>query len=560
MSATLNVYNSKFVIFGAGHDYTLADSGRGERVIFSHPFVPLNSVNYAGQYYFQVPVYNEQDETADPVMTDAVRYDLAHCTFEPALGTAFATEGEVKVKVHYRREYIYDESTILVEKELSQTIEVVNHGTVANTYPNLDVYSDGYGFIRPNSTTTVESKVYMLSGNYMTKCSSLPWRVTGIGSGIYNGFSSDRLSDISELKYADVSKCTQFHRIFYGCQALSDISPLEDWDVSNVRSMENMFHFTRISSLEALSKWNTSNVTDLAGAFQEIYGNLTNLKGLENWDVSKVTNMNGTFGDIGNPQVRYSLTDLTALKDWDTSSVTSLERTFGNNRNLVSLEGLENWDVSKVTNMGWTFTFCSSMCSLLPLSNWNPKPTSLHGTFNACYSLVSTKGLDNFDTKNCTVMRECFNDCPKLLKLEGLENWDTSKVQTFYGMFMWDRWIESFYPLKDWRFDACTDISGMFSQNANVDNLDGIVWDLSHLSNINGMFMGHNMCWAEDLGKKVVEYDYRYEDYEGNTYWKTGHGPYPLAVKDASYSENWIVNGTGLNAFDSTWSNRPSWN
>ena len=50
MSATIEANDLKFVIFASGHDYTLADSGDGNVQIYSHPFVPLNSVNYAGMY------------------------------------------------------------------------------------------------------------------------------------------------------------------------------------------------------------------------------------------------------------------------------------------------------------------------------------------------------------------------------------------------------------------------------------------------------------------------------------------------------------------------------
>ena len=564
MSATITPNHMSFVIFGAGHDYTLANSGKGELIFFSHPFVPLNSVNYAGQYYFQVPVYDEHDETAAPVITDAVRYDLSHCTFEPDLGTAFAAEGEVTVKVHYRREYIYDENTILVEKELSQTIEVVNHGTVSATYNNVSIYSDGYAFIRPNSVSAVEAKSYVIQGSdSITKCSSIPWRATALGDprsghNPYHFLNSANLTDISELAYADTSNCQWFYELFYNCQRLSDISALENWDTSKVQSMQMLFQFANISSLEPLAKWNTSSLTSLYYAFHEIYGVLTNLKGLENWDVSKVTDLTEAFSIIGNPQRGFSLTDLTALKDWDVSKVTTLSGTFSGSRNLQSLEGLENWDVFKVTNMQATFSRCEKVGSLLPLSNWTPKPATLQNAFSDCYKIASTKGVDNFDTSNCTNMREAFYNCPKLLKVEGLENWDTAKVKTFYQMFMWDRWIESYLPLKDWSFESCTDIAGMFSQNANVTTLDGIIWDLSHLSSINGIFTGLNMCWAEDIGKKVVEFYARYEDYDGNSYYHPD--PYPVIGKDASAAENWTVNGTGLNAFDNTWSNRPSWN
>lgn len=563
MSATINANDLKFTIFGSGHDYTLADSGDGEKIFFSHPFIPKGARAYAGQYYFLAPIYDPSDETADPVFTDVVKDDIAHCTFDPALGTTFDTEGEVTVKVTYYREYIYPESTIVVEKELEQKVTVVDHGTVANTYSNLDIYTDGYAYIRPNSDT-VEVKTYVLRGSdSITKCSSIPWRATALGDprsghNPYHFLNSANLTDISELAYADTSNCQWFYELFYNCQRLSDISALENWDTSKVQSMQFLFQFANVSSLEPLASWNTSSLTSLYNAFHEIYGVLTNLKGLEKWDVSKVTDLTEAFSIIGNPQRGYSLTDLTALKDWDVSKVASLSGTFSGSRNLQSLEGLENWDVSKVTNMLATFSHCEKVANLLPLSNWKPKPTTLQSAFNACYKIASTKGVDNFDTSNCTNMRETFFDCPKLLKVEGLENWDTSKVKTFYQMFMWDRWIESYLPLKDWSFESCTDIAGMFSQNANVTTLDGIIWDLSHLSSINGIFTGLDMCWAADIGKKVVKFYARYEDYEGNSYYTAEQ--YPVIGKDASEAENWTVNGTGLGAFDTTWSNRPSWN
>ena len=116
MSATIATNDLTFVIFGSGHDYTLADSGDGEVQIFSHPFVPLNSVLYAGQFLFYVP-----DENGE--FFDAVKDDIAHCTFTPDLGDAFTTEGDVEVKCLYHREYIYPEETLIVEKEVSQTIK-----------------------------------------------------------------------------------------------------------------------------------------------------------------------------------------------------------------------------------------------------------------------------------------------------------------------------------------------------------------------------------------------------------------------------------------------------
>ena len=123
---SLTIEDLNFTIFASGHDYTLADSGDGEVQVFSHPFVPLNSVNYAGQWYFLVP-----DENGDSM--DCVKDDLAHCTFTPALGATFNTEGEITVDCHYHREYIYPEETLVVDKTVSQKITVVNHGTVSSS-------------------------------------------------------------------------------------------------------------------------------------------------------------------------------------------------------------------------------------------------------------------------------------------------------------------------------------------------------------------------------------------------------------------------------------------
>ena len=47
------------------------------------------------------------DENGD--LMDAVKDDIAHCTFTPALGDTFDTVGEQEIRVDYRREYIYDE-------------------------------------------------------------------------------------------------------------------------------------------------------------------------------------------------------------------------------------------------------------------------------------------------------------------------------------------------------------------------------------------------------------------------------------------------------------------
>lgn len=543
MSATINTNNLKFVIFGSGHDYTLLDSGEGEKQIFSHPFVPLNSVNYAGQYYFQVP-----DE--DGNFFDAVKDDMAHCTFTPALNTAFTTEGETEVSVHYRREYIHDEETILVEKTVKQKITVVDHGTVASSLTNMDIYTDGYAFIRPDAYDVVQVMDYALgSGNY-TKVSSIPWRATALGHSIHPFLQSAVLTDISELEFADTSNCTRFKDLFHGAD-VTDFSAIKNWDTSNVTEFNDIFWATNITDLTALENWDVSNATSLVGCFHYNL-HLASLHGLEKWDVSNVTDMNGFVYDC------TALTDISALAEWNTASLTDLGGAFRNCYGLESLHGLENWDVSNVTDLQGTFWNCRKLANLEPLANWNPKPTSLKSLCEGCYELTSLDGVENFDLSDCTSFYCAFRVCNKLIDISAISSWDVSNVTDFRQMFEWSHWINDVSAINGWTFGAA-DLGGMFGYASAFLNVDDIILDLSNCTNISNMFGTRKFGKIDETGEDAYEESDYYWTYSGESYSRLVYNLTPY-TKDASNAENWTVSGTNLGAFDNWWSNRPSWN
>lgn len=555
MSATIGINDSKFVIFGSGHDYTLADSGEGEKIFFSHPYVPLNSINYAGQYYFVVPLYDDNDETVEPVIIDAVKDDIAHCTFTPDLGTVFDTEGEVTVKVQYRREYIYPESTTLVEKELEQTITVVNHGTVSNSYTYNDIYSDGYNFVHPDGQN-VEAVKYATNGT-CSKVSSIPWRATGLGDGIYAFLNCNDDCDITELAYIDTSNCVAITTLFGGGRNISDISPLADWDVSKVESLTYVFAYTQIENFEALSKWNTQSLNYMRWAFCQM-SNLTSLDGLQNWDVSNVDNMEWTFGACTN------LEDISALADWDVSSLVNPITMFEGCASITSLEALKDWRPVNVESMRSMFHGCQHITSLEYLADWNVKPTDLYQCFADCYALQSLEGLENFDTSRCTNMQSMFSSCWRVKNLTPLKDWDVSKVETFYEMFFGMPWIEDISGLKDWDITSATTLQGMFSGCAFLLDVSDIKdWDVSNVSNLTSMFRSERAYFCTLLNKEVWTDAYWAYDYEGERYSIVGiyDQQHPLVehIKDASGVANWNVQFTA-NAFDNKWTNIPSWN
>lgn len=559
MSLTIAPNDLKFVIFASGHDYTLADSGDGDVQVFSHPFVPLNSVMYAGMWYFTVP-----DENGDPM--DAVKDDIAHCTFTPALGDTFATEGEVTVSCHYHREYVYAEETLVVDKTVSQKITVVNHGTVSNSAHwnsswnenvRCDIYTDGYAFFRPMTTTEVGSNVYTTDvSNVIKKTSSIPWRARSIGRSNSPMIIGKALTDISEFAFADVSKATII--CLLSDTYVEDISALAEWDVSECEDMQRLLSYnTKIADLSALEKWNTGKVKNLWGAFAGCTS-LSNLHGLENWGVSNVTDMYGLLSACEN------LTDISALLNWDVSSVTSLE-SFLNMHNstpkLTSLHGLENWDVSSVTNMAYFICECRKIASLSELANWSPKPTNLYKAFSGL-SIKNLNGLENFDVSNCLSFGNAFYDNYFLTNCDGVSAWNVSSGTDFSYMFNGSHWLSTLKAFENWNFGGNCNM--MFSC-ASVLTLDDVVLDLSRVSNASGMFSAQEKDYSSKLGKDLVKigtvwYDVNYVKYTAGEVDDYDH-PLSVYTRDASNAENWTVNGSNLQAFSTDrWYNIPSWN
>ena len=550
MSATIGINDLKFVIFASGHDYTLADSGDGDVQIFSHPFVPLNSVNYAGQYYFLVP-----DENGDPL--DCVKDDIAHCEFTPALGSVFATEGETTVEVHYHREYIYDEETLVVDKTVSQVIQVVNHGSVVDQTNNLDVYSDGYGFIRPLTVNGVEAKDYTITQkNAVTKVSSFPWRATGLGAGkLYHFFTSTNLTDISEWAFADVSKCTHFHLLFAGDRNLSDISAVAEWDTSNVTELYNLVEYSNITSLKALAKWNTSKVTSLEMAFAVYMG--TSLEGLEHWDTSNVTNMKQFV------QGAEYLTDVSALSAWDMSKVTTLYYAFNNTR-ISNTNAFALWHVPALKIIEGIFKICDRLVDLSGLSNWVAEITEIKNAFEGCTAMSDVSGVHGLDVHLVTNFTSVFEGCWKLLNLDGLDEWDVSNGTNFYRMFRGCPWLSDLSGIANWDMSHASNLAEMFNACNSILTVDDLAnWRL-YTTALSAMLTANYLCYSSLLGKWLLQTTYYYFDYAGNQYASTGvwDAEHPLSYPtyNADKASLWGISGSNIGAFDNKWTNRPAWN
>ena len=96
--------------------------------------------------------------------------------------------------------------------------------------------------------------------------------------------------DISEW---DVSNVKSMRNMFYMCEELESVGDLSKWDVSNVKSMRSMFSdCNKLKSFGDISKWDVSNVTDMGFMFK--YCESFN-QDISKWNVSNVTFMSFIF-------------------------------------------------------------------------------------------------------------------------------------------------------------------------------------------------------------------------------------------------------------------------
>ena len=137
--------------------------------------------------------------------------------------------------------------------------------------------------------------------------------------------------------------------------------------------------YNKYSSNKALSKIDTSNVTDMSSMFRSC-SKLTSLD-LSNFNTSNVTDMSFMFSYCSN------LTSLD-VTNFNTSKVTNMYYMFGSCYNLTSLD-VTNFDTSKVTNMYYMFDSCSKLTNIAFGEGWGKNTSALTLDLSSCGTLTA---------------------------------------------------------------------------------------------------------------------------------------------------------------------------
>ncbi|MDY5520067.1 BspA family leucine-rich repeat surface protein, partial [Campylobacter lanienae] len=118
-----------------------------------------------------------------------------------------------------------------------------------------------------------------------------------------------------KLSEIDISEVSDFSALFQD-STRSDFSGIEDWDVSHVTNMRNMFRGIENFNSD-ISSWDVSNVADMSFMFA---GAKNFNSDISSWDVSNVTNMGYMF--YGANSFNQS------LDNWNVSNVKNMKNMF----------------------------------------------------------------------------------------------------------------------------------------------------------------------------------------------------------------------------------------
>lgn len=182
--------------------------------------------------------------------------------------------------------------------------------------------------------------------------------------------SIEKYGPICDLNFIDVSQVTDMYCIFSGPNSVFN-GDISGWDVSNVESMNDMFHGSQFNG--DISGWNVSKVQDMSYMFQNSAFN----GDIGNWNVSNVGNMSCMFRDS---QFNRD------ISRWDVSSVFDMSNMFAHSQ----FNGdISQWNVSNVKMMIEMFSFSQFTGDI---SGWNfSKDVCVFDMFYG--SLMDMKGL-----------------------------------------------------------------------------------------------------------------------------------------------------------------------
>lgn len=290
-----------------------------------------------------------------------------------------------------------------------------------------------------------------------------------VWSSFENAYNGVWFSEINTEDIPDLSQVTSMKGAFANAD-LETINRMNEWDVSNVTDMSDMFHYAEFFN-EDITDWDVSNVEDMSNMFA--IANAFN-QPIGNWDVSSVTDMSGMFIEddfLARPAAQNKGFNVTEesdwdewgfdhpIGDWDVSNVTDMTGMFSGAFKFNQPIG--DWDVSNVTEMSGIFAGAEFFNQ--PLNDWDVSNiTNMQAMFGDAKSF--NQPLDNWDVSNVDNMMSLFNGASAFN--QPLNDWNVSNVMEFHFTFFGAGSFNQ--SLEDWVFASDAQANGIF-WNSGMD-------------------------------------------------------------------------------------------
>lgn len=164
------------------------------------------------------------------------------------------------------------------------------------------------------------------------------------------------LADISGLRELKTDNVTNMSSMFGNVnnQSLTNVDALSNWNTSNVTNMSYMFTTCSVlANIDGLANWDTSKVTDMSWMFGDDDGGameISDLTPIEKWNVGNVIDMNSMFFGC-------KIKNINSLSNWNVSNLASVTRMFESNP-ITDASGINNWNITKVTDFAGMFYLC----------------------------------------------------------------------------------------------------------------------------------------------------------------------------------------------------------
>ena len=174
------------------------------------------------------------------------------------------------------------------------------------------------------------------------------------------GIFSKSNQDYFEIKLKGITNIFNASKMFYYCYLLSSLPDIHRWNTSFINDMSYLFNTCGDGFISKEKSFLSIGICDSSEI--SINSFLKSLPDISKWDTSNVTDMSCMFKRCS------LLKSLPDISKWDTSNVILMYEMFSHCSSLLSLPDISKWNFSNVINMIEKFSYCSPLSSLPNIS------------------------------------------------------------------------------------------------------------------------------------------------------------------------------------------------